>query len=553
MEMDKKKKIALLSNVTVDLIAGKLRKEYEFYLPEGFDTWVQEVFSSTSGLYTEGVDAVVVLLDGTEARSWKNELQGAERIGAWKQAMTILAEKFENIPIFVSTIDVRESKIKTLTEHKMRYEMENAWYQYVQEMIDRKENIYLWDVVELIMELGRKQFYSNKMWYVSNMPYSREGLNAVSAELDRILRTFFGERKKAIVVDLDNTMWGGVVGEDGIDGIELSHHKEGQRYFDFQKQMLEMKNRGIVFAINSKNNVEDAEKAIQNHPAMAFRLEDFVSRKINWNSKAQNIKEIVQELNISESGFMFIDDNPVEREIVRGECKGVEVPEFPEDTTELITFAENIWNEYCRPPRVLEEDRKKTLMYQNEAKRKQEMGGCLNLEDYIAKLEMIVDIHPMRRDELDRVVQLINKTNQFNLTTKRYTKEEIQEIVNKDTNKIYVAYSSDKYGEQGLISVVILCEEDRSVIIDSFLMSCRVMGRKLEDVIINAILEKYKEKEAVIGEFRQTEKNGPVKDLYERLGFIMIEEREDKKRYEFKMSNYKKREFEFYKKVDMKE
>lgn len=546
---DAKKKISLLSNITVDLIATKLRRKYDFYLPAGFDAWVQEAINPVSALYLEHTDAAVILLDGTEARAWKNAEEGTEKIRLWKQALEAIADRITNVPVFVSTIDFRENRIKSFSERKLKYEMENDWYQFVQRLVDEKNNVFVMDLADTITELGRKQFYSNKMWYISGMPYSRDGLTAVSTEIDRALSSAFVARKKAIVLDLDNTLWGGVIGEDGVDGIELSDHKEGQRYFDFQRQLLEMKDRGIVLALNSKNNPEDAKAAIQNHPAMLLRDDAFVSKKINWQNKAANLKEMEGELNITESGFIFIDDNPVERETVKGECPDAFVPDFPVDTTDLLSFAEDIWNDYCKPLRVLGEDMKKTQMYQNEARRKREINAHLNLDEYIAKLEMAVDIHRMRPEEQERAVQLINKTNQFNVTTKRYTQAEIEEIAANPDNEIFVVHSSDKYGDNGLISVVILVGSEADVRIDTFLMSCRVLGRKIEDAIINELAGKYGKK--LIGEFIPTAKNAPVQDLYERLGFSLVPDADSDghKIYEFDASNYMKKDFSIYKEI----
>lgn len=545
--VDSKKKVALLSNVTVDLLVNKLHRKYDFYLPEGFDTWVQEVINPTSGLYNSFIDSVIVLLDGTEARSWKNAEEGTARITSWKQAINILAANITTIPIFVATIDIRENRIKSLSERKSKYELENEWYQFVQRLAEEKNNVYLFDLADTISEIGRKQFYSNKMWYMSSMPYSRDGLSAVATEIDRVLGSVFIARKKIIVLDLDNTLWGGVIGEEGVDGIELSDHKEGQRYYDFQRQLLEMKNRGIVLAVNSKNNVADAEAAIQGHPAMLLRDDDFVSRKINWDSKAVNLKAMESELNLSEEGFIFVDDNPVERETVMGGCPGALVPDFPADTTELLGFAEEMWLDYCRPLCILREDQKKTQMYRDEAKRKQEMGESLNLDDYITRLEMSVDIHRMRSDEIERVTQLCNKTNQFNVTTRRYTKAEIEEISSEQNHAVYVVYSSDKYGDSGLCSVIILKETETDVRIDTFLMSCRVMGRKLEDVIVNEIAAKYGKK--LLGEFIPTSKNTPVKELYDKQGFRLLSDENGHKTYELDAAGYEKKQFDIYKKI----
>ena len=543
---DSKKRVALLSNITIDLIISKLRRKYDFFQPEGFDTWVQEVLNPASRLYSNNIDAVIVLIDGTEARGWKNAIEGTERINLWKQALIALVSKVVTVPVFVSTIDIRENRIKSLSERKIRYKLGNEWYQFVQGMVESRDNVYLFDLADTIAEIGRKQFYSNKMWYMSSMPYSRDGLNAVSLEIDRVLCSTFNSRKKIIALDLDNTLWGGVIGEDGIEGIELSDHKEGQRYYDFQRQLLEMKNRGIVLGIISKNNVEDAESAIQRHPAMLLRDDDFVSRKINWENKAINLKAMESELNLTEGGFIFIDDNPAERETVKGECSEILVPDFPEDTTELLSFAEDIWFDYCRPLRVLGEDLKKTQMYQNEARRKQEMRESLNLDDYIAKLEMVADIHRMQDSELERVVQLINKTNQFNVTTKRYTQADVKEIAGNSDNAIYVVYSSDKYGDSGLISVIIIKNQENMAKIDTFLMSCRVMGRKLENVIINELAADYSSKR-LIGEYIPTAKNAPVKDLYDRLGFELVSNDNGHKTYELK--DYQRQVYSIYKDI----
>lgn len=549
-----KKKIAILSNVTVDLIKQKLKKEYEIYVPQGFDTWIQEIINFESNLYKEEMDAIIVLIDGTEARSWKSAEEAVERISLWKQAVTLLSNQEKGIPVFISTIDIRENRVKALAERKYAIEWENDWYQCIQQLSERTNNIYVIDIADCIREIGRIEFYSDKMWYMSNIPYSKEGLTCVVKELRRVLGSAFNARKKLITLDLDNTLWGGVVGEDGVEGIELSDHKEGQRFFDFQKQFLEMQKRGTLLAINSKNNDIDAQNAIKNHPNMLLREEHFVAQKINWDNKASNIKKIAKELNLTESSLIFIDDNPIEREIVRGNCPEVLVPDFPEDTTTLLAYAENIYFEYCRPLRVLNEDIHKTQMYQLDVKRKKELETSLNLDDYIKKLEMCVNMHRMRPDEIDRVTQLCNKTNQFNVTTKRYTKTELQEIANTDGNAIYVAYAKDKFGESGLISVLIIVSDGEDAKIDTFLMSCRVMGRKLENVILSELMEYLKGKYTRLHAlYIPTAKNMPVRELYEGLGFTLTFENVKEKRYEKELTEYQKEKYEIYKEISFEE
>jgi len=463
-------------------------------------------------------------------------------------AVKTLSDRFTEIPLFISTIDIRENRIKALSERKLRTELENDWYGFVQGLAEERSNVFVFDLADLAADIGRKQFYSDKMWYMSSMPYSRDGLAAAAAELDAVLGSAFETRKKIIALDLDNTLWGGVAGEDGLSGVELAAHKEGQRFYDFQRQLLEMKNRGVVLAVNSKNNEEDAEDIIRNHPSMLLRDDDFVSRKINWNDKASNIKEMEQELNITEGGFIFIDDNPVEREIVKGECPGVCVPEFPEDTTSLIGFAEELWKDCLRPLKVLSEDRDKTRMYQSEAGRRQEMNASLDLDDYISRLEITADIHRIRPEELDRAAQLAAKTNQFNVTTKRYTRAQIAELAAAPENAVYTVYSGDKYGDSGLISLIILTGEEAGMNIDTFLMSCRVMGRKLEDVIIGELAEAWAGR-PLLAEYIPTAKNAPVRDLYDRLGFEKTSEDSGRKTYLLKTEGYEKKSFDSYREI----
>jgi len=549
----RKRKIALLSNITVDLIKQKLELKYEIYLPEGYNTWIQEILNPDSGIYREEEDAVIILLDGIEAEEWSEPSVAEENLNIWRQGINALVEKITDIPIFIPTVDFRENRIRALSERQYRFAMQNGWYQFVQDIAEKTKNVYVYDLVDEIADIGRNQFYSNKMWYMSSIPYSREGMLAVCKVITRLMDSAFEPRKKIVVLDLDNTLWGGVIGEDGIEEIELANHKEGQRFYDFQQQLKEMQERGVLLAIVSKNNIEDVQTVFSEHPYMLLKEDSFVSKKINWNSKAENLIEVESELNLTEGSFVFIDDNPAERETVKGACPNMLIPDFPTDTTRLKNFAENLYFDYFRPLRVLEEDKEKTSMYQAETKRKQDFTAELSLDEYLGKLELIADIHRMQPEEMDRVVQLCSKTNQFNVTTKRYTGEEITNIAANRDNAIYVAYLNDKYGDSGLVSVIILLDTDAGKKIDTFLMSCRVMGRKLEDVIINELVNYYKGKsECLTAEYIPTAKNAPVNDLFDRLGFRMISEQEEEKNYQLKLDNYDTKEFSFYKGIFFK-
>ncbi len=532
-----KKKIAILSNVTVDMVAAKLRKKYSVYIPDGFDMWITDVLNDESALYSNNIQAVIILLDGTEFRSLRSGEEFSQRVALWRNATEKLIEKITDIPIFVSTIDFRESAIRTYSERKYYIEWADEWYQFVQSLAESKKNVYVMDILQRILNEGRNSFYSNKMWYMGSMPYSKNGIIAVVDEISKALSAVFESRKKIIALDLDNTLWGGVIGEDGINGVELSEHKEGARFYDFQLRLLEMQKRGILLAINSKNNCEDAMEAIENHPHMLLRKNSFVSEKINWNDKSSNIKEMETELNLTEGAFVFIDDNPVEREVVNGQRPDVLIPEFPVDTTDLVDMAEKLYINVFKSLSLTDEDKAKTQMYQTEAKRKAIQSSTLDLDDYIKVLEMRADIHLMCDEELERVHQLCNKTNQFNLTTKRYTQKEISDMLADVRYDIFTISSSDKFGDNGLVGVAICERKEKAVVIDTFLMSCRVMGRKLENVIISELVKYYKgQYNTMIGLFAQTKKNVPVVKKYDELGFAVVSEDESGKTYSYDIS-----------------
>ncbi len=526
--------IALLSNVTTDMITAKLKKKFQVYSPGGFDAWISEVMDLSSGLYKKNADAIFILLDGREL--WDKSCgEVRSRVELWKNAVEKLGEQIDSL-LFVSTIDFRESRIRTYGERQNCFEWMNDWYLFIRQLSEKKNSIYILDILEQIMDMGRDNFYSSKMWYMGSMPYSKVGVEQVSNEITLAMETAFDSRKKAAVLDLDNTLWGGVIGEDGIDGIILSEHNEGGRFRDFQKKLLEMKDRGVVLAVNSKNNEADAETAFR-HPSMVLKKDDFVNIKANWNDKASNMKAMEEELNLTEGSFVFIDDNPMERGIVSGQCPEVTVPEFPKDTVMLPEFAESLYEKYFRVLRLTDEDRQKTHMYQREAKRKEARAKVLNLDEYIEMLEIKADIHIMKEEEAGRVHQLCSKTNQFNLTTKRYSLKEIKELAADSGTDIFTVSTADKFGDNGLVSVIITKKQGQDVVIDTFLMSCRVMGRKLEQVILSALTEYYKDSSRLMGLYEKTDKNAPVADMYDRLGFERIRSFDGKKEYCYDLSN----------------
>lgn len=547
-----KHKISILSNIMVGLIEQKLKKKYDVYVPSGFNAWISEVINVNSNLYNVTLDAIFVILDGTEFRNWTFE-ESLETINMWYETLLILLENKKEIPIFISTVDIRRDYIITYSEINSGYAIENKWQSLIMEICEKNDNAYIIDVKNLILNIGRNNFYSDKMWYMSSMPYSKEGLQSLLQEINYALDSVFVQRKKVIALDLDNTLWGGVIGEDGVDGIELSDHKQGQRYYDFQHCLLEMKKRGALLVINSKNNYDDVMNVFENHSYMLLKKEDFIDMKINWINKADNLSEISQETNITQAGFVFIDDNPIEQEIVKKNCIGIDVLQFPQDTSMLNSFAETFYKQYFKQLRSSDEDTKKTEMYQLEKKRKKEKKTSLNMEDYIKNLELCVDIHTITTDEIDRAIQLINKTNQFNLTTIRYTYAEFSQMLLDDNTDIFVIYCKDKYGDSGMIGLVIVRSKDKEKYIDTFLMSCRAMGRMIENVIIDEICKYYsKYAHKILAKYIATSKNKPVECLYENLGFDLTGENLGEKNYVINLDYYNSPNLSYFKKISFK-
>lgn len=515
-------RVALLSNVTVDLLADQLRQYVDVYLPAGFDTWQQEILSENSGLYEYLPEAVVILLHADAYDNiWDNRKNGEQLILEWISAFEILGDRLLNIPVFVSSIHISGRSCHYASEKRLSLYFEQFFEQQIYRLYDEGKRMYLLPVNDVVYELGSKAFYSPKMWYIGSMPYSMKALSALSELIVQHLSAIKGSKKKCVAVDLDNTLWGGVIGEDGVENIQLSGSKEGRRYKDAQRLLKQMKNQGVMLAILSKNNSEDVEPVFS-HSDMLLHHDDFVAEAIDWNPKTENIRQIAKDLNIGLDSFVFLDDNPAEREQMKAGCPEVTVVDFPKDTSKLPEVISEMYQQYFFKLDITDEDTKKTAMYQAEQKRKTEYSVSTSPEDFLKNLRMKMDIHLMKPEEIKRVVQLINKTNQFNTTTKRYSEDDISEFnIQRDTDVITL-HMSDKYGDQGLVGVLIIKYIESRADIDTFLMSCRVMGRNAE-IEIMAHLKKYwqqKVVKTVSASYIKTAKNTPVANLYDKLGFF---------------------------------
>lgn len=383
----------------------------------------------------------------------------------------------------------------------------------------RFANVYIIDLNGIRSAVGETVFRDEKLYYIAKMPISTEALPAVAGEVIGFILALMGKIKKCAVLDLDNTLWGGVIGDDGMDGIQIGELGLGRAFSELQRWLKELRERGIILAVCSKNDEKTAKEPFEKHPDMVLRLDDISMFVANWEDKASNIKHIRQTLNIGMDSIVFIDDNPFERNLVRELVEGITVPELPEDPAEYLKYLKSL--NLFDTASYSDEDKNRTAQYQAEVGRISLKNQFSSFKDYLKGLEMIAEAKPFDKFHYPRIAQLTQRSNQFNLRTVRYTEADIESIA--DDNEYLTLYFTlkDKFGDHGLISVVILQKRESDLFVNEWLMSCRVLKRGMEEFIVNKMIQTAKVNgfKTVTGEYIKTPKNSMVADIYEKLGF----------------------------------
>ena len=371
-------------------------------------------------------------------------------------------------------------------------------------------SIYVLNADRWMMVAGKKAC-NPKLWYLGKIAFGPEVLTEAQKDIKAALRAIEGRAKKLIITDLDNTLWGGVVGDEGWENLQLGGHDvAGEAYVDFQRALKSLINRGIILGIVSKNEENIALEAIQKHPEMVLRREDFVGWKINWDDKARNIVELVSDLNLGLDSVVFIDDNPVERARVKETLPEVLVPDWPEDVT---LFKSTLLSMRCfDSPYISLEDGNRTKMYVSEQQRKQLKKEVSSLDDWLKSLAIEVVVDELNRVNINRAAQLLNKTNQMNLSTRRMSETELLDWASQANHKLWVFHLTDRFGDAGLVGMISLEITDgtRGKIID-FILSCRVMGRKVEEAMLYTAIEYARSTgmKTVCAQYIPTPKNKP--------------------------------------------
>jgi FkbH-like protein len=520
--------IGVYSNVTQEGICRKLGRVFEdIKKPTGYGNWYLPLLNNDIE-----EDIIFIILDGLEL--FRNIEDVEKELSNYINIIEKAVKDNSDKNFFVSSIDIHEDSIHAIKDFNIKdQEVENNWLKHLYKLNNDYPNFFIFDLKELITNVGRKNFYSKKLWYLGGMKFSNYGENIIVEEITNIINALEKSRKKCLVLDLDNTLWGGVVGDIGIENIELSEFKEGARYKDFQKRIKELKELGVLLAICSKNEENYAMDVFEKNKEMVLKSDDFIIKKINWQPKSKNISEIADELNIGLDSIVFIDDSRFEREEVKSNLPQVIVPEFPEDTSDLENFIIDVYKNYFYTINQTEEDKNKTKMYVDNIKRETEKKKSASIDEFLEKLNTKIYLWKLKPENLQRAHQLIHKTNQFNLTTKRYTEKQLQDFMNDPSYEIYVSRVEDKFGDNGTVFLLIAKKDDKKILIDSLIMSCRVMERFIEDRIISYLEDQWFKDgfEEIESIYIKTERNKPVENLFERLGYEVTYKDENKKIY----------------------
>jgi FkbH-like protein len=379
--------------------------------------------------------------------------------------------------------------------------------------------VYLLDYASLIARHGNSHWHDEKKWLTARMPISAGHLIHLAKEWLRFLAPLTGRIAKALAVDLDNTLWGGVIGEDGMNGIRLGQEYPGAPYQALQRTLLDLHRKGILLVVCSKNNLEDAMEAIENHPGMLLKPEHFSAMRINWGDKSESLREIATELNIGTDALAFLDDNPFERAQVHAALPDITVIDLSGDPS---TYADAVRHSPVFERLALsEEDRQRTALYAAGRAQSRAERDIPSKEDFYRSLEQEAEIVPLAPASLARISQLTQKTNQFNLTTRRYTEQQISEIASRPGWQVTSLRLRDRYGDHGLVGVTITHDDGDSCEIDTFLLSCRVIGRTVESAFLAYLADAARAKSMALlqGWFLPTRKNSPAKNFYAEHGF----------------------------------
>lgn len=534
-----KVKLALVGDTATQLLVTAIRGmgvecgyNMEVFEAE-YNQVERQFFDMSSELYQFDADFIVLFLSTHKLCEQHSQLPANEQANLARERVAFI-ESICHIPAleskkiicfnFPEIDDAVFGNYANKVRSSFPFQVRQLNYELM-ELAVRTPNLNICDIASIQNKLGRDMMFAPNIYISTEMVLSLDSLPFIAERVMNIIHAVNGHFKKCLIIDLDNTIWGGVIGDDGLEGIQLGHGLGiGKAFTEFQMWIKKLKQRGIIICVVSKNNEETAKEPFEKHPDMVLKLNDIAVFIANWETKVDNIRTIQNILNIGFDSMVFLDDNPFERQMVRENIPDITVPELPKDPGEYLEFlySQNLFETASYS--LADKDR--TKQYQIEAKRMSFSKTFTNEADFLRSLHMLSEVSGFTKFNTPRVAQLSQRSNQFNLRTIRYTEADVKAMAD-DSEIIDLSFTlEDKFGDNGLVAVVILKPTSKDTLfIDTWLMSCRVLKRGLEDFVLNTIVERAKNAgyHKIIGEYIPTTKNKMVEQHYQNLGFQKYE------------------------------
>jgi FkbH-like protein len=531
-------KLAILRSFTVEPIVPLLRAEafacgidLEVHVGD-FNTHVQDLLDGQSSLYRFAPNAVVLAVRSDQAAPelWRDfadlspeaAQQAAERVVRGYEQWIGAFRKQSQAALIVHTLERPSTPSLGILDDQSETGQSGCIRKLNREL--RRicagfRGVYSLDYDALVARHGRENWHDERKWLMARLPIAAGHLLSMAREWVRFVVPLSGRTAKVLVVDLDNTLWGGVIGEDGMVGIQVGAEYPGAAYQALQRTLLDLSRKGILLAVCSKNNSDDAMEALEKHPGMLVRARHFAAMRINWTDKAQNLREMAQELNVGVDSLAFVDDNAFEREQVRAALPEVTVIDLPKNPLDYASAVRNC--ALFERLTLSAEDQQRTEMYAAQKERSGAEQTFQSKEDFFRFLEQEAELERVSELTLARVAQLTQKTNQFNLTTRRYTEAQIAEMDENRGWNIFSIKVRDRFGDHGLVGVAITHDQGEQCEVDTFLLSCRVIGRTVETALLAHLARSAAQRgcKRLAGWFLPTKKNAPARDFYEQHGF----------------------------------
>jgi FkbH-like protein len=536
---EKKVGIGILGSFTLNGLEETLRvkcaekKIDASVFVSAYNQYHQDILNDKSNLYNFSPDIAFLILDARSILGNFFYLPYSLSVEQRKELVETKSEELINLfevftkksksKLIVTNLSIPTYSPYGICETKSEFGLQEIVMTLNSKLYDyarQNQSVYMFDFNGFVTRYGESNVFDYRQYFFGDIKISLEFIPLLAEDLMGYVKAMTGLNKKCIVLDLDNTLWGGIVGEDGFNGIKLSPTPPGNAYMEFQRSLLALNQRGVILAINSKNNEDEALEVIRKHPYMLLREENFASIRINWNDKVSNMKEIVDELNIGIDSIVYFDDDPVNREFMTMNLPEVLTVNMPSDPAYYTSFLHEI-NDF-NVLKITEEDLQRKDMYHQEKQRKHFEKNVTNLEDFLKQLEIKLKLKKADQFTIPRISQLTLKTNQFNLTTKRYQEEEIKQFSQDGNMLVGCAQVEDKFGDNGITGVFIVKKENpKEWFIDTFLLSCRIMGREVEKGILAHIINKARENkiERIKAQYIPTKKNKPVESFLPNCGF----------------------------------